>query len=205
MSKARPYHHGDLRRALTEAALALVGERGPKGFSLTEVARRAGVSAAAPYRHFADKADLLATVAQLGFEQLTAALQAAPESGSGRARLVEMSRRYVRWAVEHPDFYLVMFGAEAKRPDQLDLARAAEAGFGVLLDAIDRARSSGELAVDDRQTLAGSVWSVVHGTATLEIGGELRQAGIPTAAEDLAALAVAALVAPAAPVGAAPR
>ena len=205
MPKARPYHHGDLRRALTDAALALVGERGPKGFSLTEVARRAGVSAAAPYRHFADKADLLATVAQLGFEQLTAALRAAPDSGSGRARLVEMSRRYVRWAVEHPDFYLVMFGAEAKRPDQLDLVRAAEAAFGVLLDAIDGARSSGEPAVDDRQTLAGSVWSVVHGTATLEIGGELRHAGIPTAAEDLAALTVAALLAPSAPVGAAPR
>jgi AcrR family transcriptional regulator len=204
MPKTRPYHHGDLRRALTDAALALVGERGPKGFSLTEVARRAGVSAAAPYRHFADKADLLATVAQLGFEQLTAALQAAPDSGGGRARLIEMSRRYVRWAVEHPDFYLVMFGAEAKHPDQLDLVRAAEAAFGVLLDAIGSARSTGELVNDDRQALAGSVWSVVHGTATLEIGGELRHAGIPTAAEDLAALTVAALVAPPAPVSAAP-
>jgi hypothetical protein len=75
----------------------------------------------------------------------------------------------------------------------------------VLLYAIDGARSSGELAVDARQTLAGSVWSVVHGTATLEIGGELRHAGIPTGAEDLAALTVAALVAPSAPVGAAPR
>jgi AcrR family transcriptional regulator len=199
MSRTRPYHHGDLRRALTGAALELVGERGPKGFSLTEVARRAGVSAAAPYRHFADKADLLATVAQLGFEQLTAALQAAPDDGDGRARLVEMSRRYVRWAVEHPEFYLVMFGAEAKRPDQLDLARAAEAAFGVLLDAIGGARSGGVPVLDDRPTLAGSVWSVVHGTASLEIGGELRSAGIPTAAEDLAALTVAALVAPSGP------
>ena len=63
----------------------------------------------------------------------------------------------MRWAVGHPDFYLVMFGAEAKRPDQLDLARAAEAAFSVLLDAIGAARSSDELVVDDREALAGSV------------------------------------------------
>ena len=188
------YHHGDLRRALTDAALALVGERGPKGFSLTEVARRAGVSAAAPYRHFADKAALLATVAQLGFDQLRTALQAAPDGGSGRDRLVEMGRRYVRWALDHPDFYLVMFGAEVKHPDHVELVRAAEDTFGALLAAIEAARSGGELDIDDPYPLAGSIWSAVHGTAALGIGGDLRQTGIRTPAEELAALTIAALV-----------
>src|SRR6476469_8276563 len=72
--KRDTYHHGDLKRALTEAALELVKEKGPKGFTLREVARRAGVSAAAPYRHFADKSQLLAAVATQGFVQLHEAL-----------------------------------------------------------------------------------------------------------------------------------
>src|SRR6201993_5193038 len=79
------YHHGDLKRALTSAALSLVAEKGPKGFTLTEAARRAGVSAAAPYRHFADKAELLATVAEQGFRELHADLAAAAASSEPRA------------------------------------------------------------------------------------------------------------------------
>jgi AcrR family transcriptional regulator len=188
------YHHGDLRRALTDAALVLVGERGPKGFSLSEVARRAGVSAAAPYRHFTDKADLLATVATLGFRQLGAALNAVPAGGDGRDRLVAMGRQYVRWALDHPDFYLVMFGADTKQPDRTELVRAAENAFRALLDAITVAESSGVLHVDDPRELAGSLWSVVHGTATLAIGRDLQHTGITTPAENLAALTIAALL-----------
>src|SRR5271156_5798210 len=101
------YHHGDLKRALTEAALALVAEKGPKGFTLTEAARRAGVSAAAPYRHFADKAQLLAAVATEGFIQLHAALSTAGDGAAdARIRVIDQGRAYVRWAVDHPDYYL---------------------------------------------------------------------------------------------------
>src|ERR1700741_4961906 len=107
------YHHGDLKRALTSAALSLVAEKGPKGFTLTEAARRAGVSAAAPYRHFADKASLLATVAEQGFGDLHADLVAAAGAASDpRASVIELGRAYVRWAIAHPDHYRVMFGAE---------------------------------------------------------------------------------------------
>ena len=107
------YHHGDLKRALTSAALSLVAEKGPKGFTLTEAARRAGVSAAAPYRHFADKAELLATVAEQGFRELHADLTAAAAdvAAEPKARVIELGRGYVRWAVTHPDHYHVMFGA----------------------------------------------------------------------------------------------
>jgi AcrR family transcriptional regulator len=194
-SPAAPYHHGDLRRALTDAALMLVTEQGPKGFTLTEVARRAGVSAAAPYRHFADKSHLLATVAELGFRQLHEALLDADRgSVESRERLVRLGRAYVHWAVTHHDSYLVMFGIEVERGAYPDLVRAAERAFGVLLEAINAGREAGALRVDDPRALAGSLWSLVHGAASLDIGGDLRNARISTSPETLAATAITAMV-----------
>ncbi|WP_217241041.1 TetR/AcrR family transcriptional regulator [Streptomyces sp. AC555_RSS877] len=193
--KSAPYHHGDLRRALTDAALDLIGERGPKGFTLTEVARRAGVSTAAPYRHFTDKSDLLATVAELGFQRLHDALRAAPEGRNGRDHVIELGRAYLRWALDHPDFYLVMFGAEVKGTDYPGLGRAAEAAFGVLLKAVEAARDSGTLPAKDARALAGSLWAVVHGAASLDIGGALR-AHVEAPSEDLVVETITALTAP---------
>ena len=173
------YHHGDLKRALTSAALSLVAEKGPKGFTLTEAARRAGVSAAAPYRHFADKASLLATVAEQGFRDLHADLAAAAAVASEpKARVIELGRAYVRWAVAHPDHYQVMFGAENIKADQASLAVAAEQAFGDLLDAITRCQEAGILKGQDPRQIAGPLWSLVHGVASLAIGGELRAVGI---------------------------
>ena len=137
------YHHGDLKRALTEAALGLVSEKGPKGFTLREVARRAGVSAAAPYRHFADKADLLAAVATQGFVQLHETLTAvAAETTDLHARMVNMARAYVRWAVTHPDYYQAMFGAETDKSDHPELLTAGARAFDDLLDAITRCQEA---------------------------------------------------------------
>jgi AcrR family transcriptional regulator len=168
------YHHGDLKRALTGAALSLVAEKGPKGFTLTEAARRAGVSAAAPYRHFADKAELLATVAQQGFLELHAELSAAAEAASEpKARVVDLGRAYVRWAVDHPDHYRVMFGAEVTKADHPALAVAAEQAFDDLLDAIRKCQSAGLVEGEDPREIAGPLWSLVHGVASLVIGGEL--------------------------------
>src|SRR6185312_13996710 len=104
------YHHGDLKRALTEAALGLVAEMGPKGFTLREVARRAGVSPAAPYRHFPDKAQLVAAVATAGFVQLHDALNAVVGQRSDPiTHTLDMGRAYVAWAIGHSDYYQVMF------------------------------------------------------------------------------------------------
>jgi AcrR family transcriptional regulator len=173
------YHHGDLKRALTSAALSLVAEKGPKGFTLTEAARRAGVSAAAPYRHFADKAELLATVAEQGFRELHADLAAGvaaiPEP---KARVIELGRAYVRWAVAHPDRYQVMFGAEIAKEDHPNLAVAAEQAFGDLLDAITRCQEAGIVQGQGPREIAAPLWSLVHGVASLAIGGELRAVGI---------------------------
>lgn len=188
------YHHGDLKRALTSAALSLVAERGPKGFSLTEAARRAGVSAAAPYRHFADKAHLLATVAEQGFLELHVALAAATEAASDPvARLIEIGRAYVRWAVTHPDQYRVMFGADTDKTQHPSLSIAAEQAFGELLEVVALCQATGILGGQEPRQAAGPLWSLVHGIASLAIDGELRNVGIDQDPEDMVADALSEL------------
>jgi AcrR family transcriptional regulator len=189
------YHHGDLKRALTSAALSLVAEKGPKGFTLTEAARRAGVSAAAPYRHFADKAELLATVAEQGFLELHADLAAAVDAVTEpKARVIELGRVYVRWAVTHRDRYQVMFGAEIAKADHPTLAVAAERAFGDLLDAITLCQEAGIVTGQDPREIAGPLWSLVHGVASLAIGGELRAVGIDQDPEAMIESVVAQLL-----------
>ena len=188
------YHHGDLKRALTGAALSLVAEKGPKGFTLTEAARRAGVSVAAPYRHFADKAELLATVAEQGFSDLHADLGAAADAASDpKVRVIELGRAYVRWAIAHPDHYQVMFGAERVKADHPGLAVAAERAFGDLLDAITRCQEAGVVEGRDPRAIAAPLWSLVHGVSSLAIGGELRAVGIQQDPEAMIAGVVAGL------------
>ncbi|MGV0071283.1 TetR/AcrR family transcriptional regulator [Mycobacterium colombiense] len=190
--RRQSYHHGDLKRALTSAALSLVAEKGPKGFTLTEAARRAGVSAAAPYRHFADKAELLAAVAEQGFRDLHADLAAATDRVSDpRERVVELGRVYVRWAVAHPDHYQVMFGAESLKPEQPGVAAAGLQAFGDLLDAITRCQEAGIAGGRDPHEIAGPLWSLVHGVASLAIGGHLQAVGIDQAPDELVSGVVA--------------
>lgn len=189
------YHHGDLKRALTRAALSLVAEKGPQGFTLTEAARLAGVSAAAPYRHFADKAHLLATVAEQGFLELHAALTSAADAASEPMdKLIAIGRTYVRWAVTHPDHYRVMFGADTIKADHPSLAVAAGQAFDDLLDAITRCQHAGIMRGQKPRQIAGPLWSLVHGIASLAIGGELRNVGIHEDPEDMVASAATKLI-----------
>src|ERR1700730_4303788 len=107
----RPYHHGDLRHAVVVAALEILSETQSLEFSLRELARRAGVSHNAPYKHFADKRELLAAVSAVGFEQLAKRLTSAMQGQtSPRARLFAIARDYVRHGVENPALYRLMFG-----------------------------------------------------------------------------------------------
>ncbi|OBH59731.1 TetR family transcriptional regulator [Mycobacterium mantenii] len=188
------YHHGDLKRALTSAALSLVAEKGPKGFTLTEAARRAGVSAAAPYRHFADKAELLAAVAEQGFHDLHADLGAAADRASDpKERVIELGRAYVRWAIAHPDHYQVMFGSESLKAEQPSLATAGAQAFGDLLDAITKCQEAGIIEDRDPREMAAPLWSLVHGIASLAIGGQLGAVGIVQAPDEVIAGVVAQL------------
>ena len=177
--KRDTYHHGDLKRALTDAALGLVQEKGPKGFTLREVARRAGVSPAAPYRHFADKAQLLGAVATLGFVQLHEALSAtAAKTTDPHAQVIAMGRTYVRWAVSHPDYYQVMFGSELDKSDNPELLTAGARTFDDLLDTIVRCQEAKLLPAGDPRDVAGPIWALLHGVATLAIGGDLKHVDI---------------------------
>ena len=185
------YHHGDLKRALTEAALSLIAERGPKGFTLTEAARRAGVSAAAPYRHFADKAHLVAAVAEQGFLELHLTLtEAADAATEPRGMVTGMGRAYVSWAVAHPDHYRVMFGADTIKTEHPSLAVAADQAFNDLLDAISTCQEVGIMHGQEPLQIAGPLWSLVHGIASLAIDGELRNVGIQQDPEDMVAYAL---------------
>lgn len=185
-AKRGTYHHGDLKRTLTQAALELVAEKGPKGFTLREVARRAGVSVAAPYRHFADKSQLLAAVATQGFTQLHEALDAvADETGDPRQQMLAMGRAYVRWAATHPDHYQVMFGVELDKSENPDLSAAGLRAFDDMLNAIVRCQRANVLPPGDPREIAGPTWSLIHGVATLAIGQELANVGIGENPEDL--------------------
>ena len=168
------YHHGDLRRTLVLAAEELLAERGADGFSLREVARRAGVSAAAPAHHFGDSAGLLTAVATLGFEELAQSLLAG-HKGAGsdpRARLVGQGVGYVRFALAYPGRFGLMF-RDGPRRDDPALGAAASRAFQVLEDdirALLGLGSDGPLDADGRAALL-AMWSLVHGFAHLAIGG----------------------------------
>lgn len=168
MTAARPYHHGDLRQAVLAAAVSAITESGPAGVSLRDLARRAGVSHAAPAHHFGDKAGLLTALAAEGYHLLADTLTAAQQR---TGQFLEVGVAYVRFAVEHRAHFEVMFRPDLYHPDDPTVVSArARAG---------EALASGVDSVPDRQTgtdctLAGvAAWSLVHGFATLWLTGAL--------------------------------
>jgi AcrR family transcriptional regulator len=168
------YHHGALREALIEASEVLLAERGLEGFSLREVARRSGVSPAAPAHHFGDAAGLLAAVATLAFDGLTAALEAGNLRGGDDpvARLREQGVGYVGFALRYPGRFGLMFRTGLHQDTAL--ARSAQAAFAALEDgvrALYGVPPGGPLAAAQWNALL-SVWSVVHGFAHLALAGQ---------------------------------
>lgn len=172
----RSYHHGNLRRALLDEALATIRAEGVEGLTLREIGARIGVSRTALYRHFADKGALLEAVATEGFRTLREKLVAAWEEGRGRTGFDAMGVAYVRFAVANPAHYRVMFGGfvgpEARQPE---LSTEGEGAFQALVDALAALQQAGLVRGDDVVTMASFVWSVVHGVAMLGIDGELRK------------------------------
>jgi AcrR family transcriptional regulator len=178
-ANSQPYHHGDLRRALIDTALELVTEEQDWTFSLREVARRAGVSHHAPYNHFADKLDLLAATAAIGFERLRdGMLRATAGIADPEAQLTVIAGTYVRLGLENPALYRLMFGpalsdaGSADRPAVTKMAGAR--ARGVLEDVIRNGARSGVFAVssndpEDVALAALSVWSATHGLTMLAI------------------------------------
>jgi AcrR family transcriptional regulator len=172
---ARPYHHGDLRRALLEEALRTIQTHGVEHLTLRTVGERLGVSRSALYRHFADKQSLLAAVGKEGFSDLRKVLADAWErNGRGRNGLSAMGVAYVQFAVEHPSHYRVMFGGfiESAAKDD-EFMGEATAAFQVLVDALVEQQNTGDLRRDEPALMARFVWALVHGAAMLIIDGQL--------------------------------
>lgn len=170
-----PYHHGNLREALIESSLALIRELGPEGFTLREVARRAGVSHNAPYRHFRDRSDLLAAVAEEGFVELRKAmLRAIAKSKDARTRIERSGVAYVQHALRHPAHFDVMFRTQFEAREHPEANRAAEEAFGVLVALVVECQQAGVLPSADALDQARVAWSLVHGIATLGIHRQLR-------------------------------
>ena len=176
-SEARAYHHGDLRRVLVEAALALVTEEQDWAFSLREVARRAGVSHNAPYNHFADKDELLVAIAAAGLEMLRdRMLRAMVGLADPASELREVGRAYVRAALENPALYRLVFGpALAGGQDRLAAAMAAGIRPREMLEQIiERGARSGAFAIAPEDSRGRAIatlaaWAAVHGLAMLAI------------------------------------
>lgn len=173
------YHHGDLRRALLDAALERIVRDGIGGLSLRAIARDVGVTHAAPYRHFADKAALIAAIADEGFELLGEEMAPALEATTAAARLDALGRGYVRFAAQHPAYFKVMFGP-GQGDRQLD----------VLVETVRQAGAHGDR---DAGHVALAAWCMVHGIATLVVDGRLSPGDLDLAAGDLDGLVEALL------------
>lgn len=175
MSTSIPYHHGDLRAALVEAARGLVERQGAASVSLREVARLAGVSHNAPYRHFADREALLAAVAAGGFRDLTAAL----EQGRAGGTAGHFGLAYVRFALANPALYGLMFDGSIRKSAHPDLMAAARPAFELLRQTIAAGRRDAGGAV-----ATSAAWSLVHGLAHLLTADQLAAAPADPAARE---------------------
>ena len=175
------YHHGDLRRALLDATLTVAGELGPAGVTLRQVADRAGVSQTAPYRHFVDKAAMLAAASEEGFRLLHARMLEASRLADGpMQRLGAWASGYVEFAVAHDAHFRLMFGQGSPQKSTTDaLQAAARDTFQLLFRTVEGGVRTGRLRSVETRELALNVWSVAHGIAALAIDGQTIFLGVP--------------------------
>jgi AcrR family transcriptional regulator len=184
----RGYHHGNLREALVEAALALIAEKGPAGFTIAEAARLAGVSPGAPYRHFRDAEALLAEVALRGFERFAVALAAAWNGGRPSAlRAFEaLGRAYLAFARDEPAYYAAMFETRIAFDSNPGLLAAGDRAFAIVREAAERLTAS--LPPGQRPPslmVALHVWALSHGIASLFVRADPSRRKLPMSPEDL--------------------
>jgi AcrR family transcriptional regulator len=185
---ARGYHHGNLKEALVRAALELIAEKGPAGFTFADAARWAGVSPAAPYRHYRDRDALLADVARRGFELFEAALTKAwgdgrPDALAGFDRL---GKAYLEFAKREPAYYSAMFEAGVPLDADPQLCEAGERAFGVLRAAAEKLVAL--MPAKGRPPalmVALHIWSMTHGIASLFGRGDAARRALPMPPEEL--------------------
>lgn len=182
----RGYHHGNLRQALVETALALIAEKGPTGFTLSEAAKAADVTPAAVYRHFAGRDELIAEVARQGFDIFAALMEYAYDDGqpSALAAFEATGRAYLAFARKYPGHYMAMFESGLSPANHPDLAQVAARARAVLERAA--ARLSEHMPPDHRPPatmFAAHIWAMSHGVVELFMRGNGAQSPFPP--EDL--------------------
>lgn len=184
----RAYHHGDLKEALVRAALELIAEKGPAGFTFADAARWAGVSAAAPYRHYRDREELLSEIARRGFEEFEARLTKAWDEGKPTlvAGFERTGKAYLAFAREEPAFYAAMFEAGIPLDATPELRAAGDRAFAVVRNACEALAA--KLPAAKRPPalmMALHVWAMSHGIASLFARGDASQRKLPMSPEDL--------------------
>jgi AcrR family transcriptional regulator len=187
-SPTTQYHHGDLRAACLRAAMDLLEQDGAVGLSVRAVARRAGVSPGAPYRHYADRDALVSAVAAEGYRELSAYLSAAHPSPSTPEDLAAVAVAYVQFALEHPALFRTMFSdpCDADSSERVSATTAIAEYVGALVRRAFPGADPGALST--------AIWAVVHGLAFLHLDGKL-DTSTPEAVADRVRAAVLALVA----------
>jgi AcrR family transcriptional regulator len=187
-SSERGYHHGNLKEALQRAALELIAEKGPFGFTFAEAARWAGVSPAAPYRHYSDRDALMADVAKQGFDRFEQALARAWDSGQPDpfAAFERLGTAYLAFARKEPAYYSAMFEAGVPLGANPELRESGERAFGVLRAAAETIVAA---AKTDKKPpalmVALHVWALSHGIASLFARGDSARRALPMSAEEL--------------------
>jgi AcrR family transcriptional regulator len=189
----RGYHHGNLREALIEAALDLIADKGPAGFTFAEAARQAGVSPAAPYRHFRDRDALMADVARRGFERFAEQLAAAWDEGRPnlRAAFERIGKAYLAFARNEPAYYSAMFESGLSITGHRELQEAGDRAFAVLRTACEAIVAAMPAAKrPPAMMMALHVWSLSHGIASLFARGDAARRPLPMPPEELLEAAV---------------
>jgi AcrR family transcriptional regulator len=184
----RGYHHGNLKEALIRAALELIAKKGPAGFTFAEAARWAGVSPAAPYRHFRDRDELLADVARRGFEQFAVALERAWDGGRPEpfAAFERLGKAYLEFARSEPAYYSAMFEAGVPLDISAELTAAGDRAFAVIRTASEALIA--RMPAGRRPPalmMALHIWSLSHGIASLFGRGDAGRRKLPMTAEEL--------------------
>lgn len=184
----RGYHHGNLKEALVRAALDLIAEKGPAGFTFADAARWAGVSPAAPYRHYRDREELLSDVARRGFDEFADRLTKAWDNGrpDPQTAFERLGKAYLAFARSEPAFYSAMFEAGVPSDSSPELRAAGDRAFTVVRSACEAL--SALLPQGKRPPalmMALHVWALSHGIASLFARGDGSQRALPMSAEDL--------------------
>lgn len=174
-TKDRSYHHGDLRRALIDTALNMLAADQNWAFTLREVARRTGVSHAAPYKHFRDREELLRELARIGFVRLRETMTEAMSSDipSTRAQFMAAAQTCIGFACQNAGLYRLMFSSDADKTIDPPLHDAAMSTFGILLGLLERGQRDGSFRPVAVSALAAASWAQVHGLAMLTISHQL--------------------------------